>query len=309
MSDDRCGVYDLEHSNEYWSNHWKQGRDAQGWRDAERNRGDSHIVHILLRGLNLLSKFDPLNLDALYQNEEFFEKYSKNANIFVPMCGDTPALKIFFKLGFNVTGAELAESALRDFIREMGDEEISWMMTLDPTTSTFANGCSACFVGVSKNPKRKNRITLFAGDIFKMKFDTDDSRDKFDIVFDRAAIVALLKEDRGRFIETVLPAVKKSKEEAHPTLFSNVNIHVADENKIVVSAWLLQRMERPPENKLVGPPFVIEVEEEMVGHLWTSARGFEKPILLDVPSVEEVIAAQTQKIECATHIYRTAVFL
>lgn len=90
---------------------------------------------------------------------------------FIPLCGKSDDIVWFSAFG-NVVGSELSEIACRDFFAEKGYK-----------FSTKLNGEHALF--------QHENIELWQGDFFKL---TPEKLGDFDVVYDRAALVALPKQ-------------------------------------------------------------------------------------------------------------------
>jgi thiopurine S-methyltransferase len=100
-------------------------------------------------------------------------------NILVPLCGKTFDMKFLADAGWNVTGIELSERACRAFFEENG---LVYEIAQLPGMLKLTSG----------------NITLFAGDLFHMKKNMLPS---FDLVYDRAALVALPQAMRRRYVQ------------------------------------------------------------------------------------------------------------
>lgn len=110
---------------------------------------------------------------------KYFESLSlaKGSRVFLPLCGKTLAIGWLLSSGYGVVGAELSETAVRQLFNELG---------VDPKISG---------VGDVDRYSTKN-IDIFVGDIFHLSGTILGS---VDAIYDRAALVALPKEMRGRY--------------------------------------------------------------------------------------------------------------
>lgn len=97
--------------------------------------------------------------------------------VFVPLCGKTLDIPWLLSRGLRVTGAELSEIAVRDLFAGMD---------VTPVIET---------VGALKRYSADG-VEIYAGDIFDL---TAEVLGHVDAVFDRAALVALPEEMRGRY--------------------------------------------------------------------------------------------------------------
>lgn len=112
-------------------------------------------------------------------------KYLKTLNlkhsskVFIPLCGKTLDISWLLMLGHDIIGAELSEIA----VKELFDE-----LHLTPKISKYDN------ILMYSAPN----INIFVGDIFDIK---TSMIDKIDIIYDRAALVALPKDVRIRYTQ------------------------------------------------------------------------------------------------------------
>ena len=111
--------------------------------------------------------------------EKNFGKLSlaKGSRVFLPLCGKTLDIAWFLSGGFRVVGNELSETAVIQLFEELGVEpEIT---TLEALTKYSAP-----------------EIEIYVGDIFEL---TSAILGPVDVVYDRAALVALPAEMRSRY--------------------------------------------------------------------------------------------------------------
>jgi hypothetical protein len=303
------GAYTSESKSSYWLKRWDLGDSACQWKFPERKNGDPVLIREILGGLKIpLSEFSDdsssscPSAKALSESETFFEKYVKNSNALVPLCGDSRVVSLLFELGFSATGADLSEKALKNIVAELGgDEKIEWKIFSGEEAENMC-GAEAVFFGVSKNSTRGNKICLCAGDFFKI----DLSRTlitSFDLIYDRGSLVAILPEMREQYCEK-LRAVLKSKKQEEETknnnkgLFSNVSAGV-------VGLWLFKRSVRNSKTIGSGPPFHFDVESEIKGKYFKKDFGFQLIELVFEPTKEQLDAAPNGAfLEVMTNIYR-----
>lgn len=100
-----------------------------------------------------------------------------DARVFVPLCGKTRDIAWLMAHGCYVIGAELSEIAVQDLFAEM-----------DVTPQVDVLGDLKRY--------RADGVVIFVGDVFAV---TADLIGRIDAVFDRAALVALPAEMRGRY--------------------------------------------------------------------------------------------------------------
>ena len=146
---------------------------------------------------------------------EHFEALSlaEGSRVFVPLCGKTLDMVWLLSQGYRVVGVELVEAAVEQFFEEI---------EVGPTLSS--NGEMRRFSA--------ENVELFSGDFF------DLSRERLgpvDVVYDRAALVALPSELRIRYA-THLKAIT----DRAPQLLLTY---------------------RYDQSQLEGPPFSISAEE------------------------------------------------
>ena len=136
--------------------------EAEFWhRKWERNEIGFHNAeaHPLL-----LAHFDGLSL-------------RKGARLFLPLCGKTLDIHWLLANGYRVAGAELSRIAVEQLFAE-----------LDVTPEVAEIG--------QMHRYSADSIDIFAGDIFAL---SRDMLGPVDAVYDRAALVALPEETRGRY--------------------------------------------------------------------------------------------------------------
>lgn len=146
---------------------------------------------------------------------EFFPlfKPSEGQKVLVPLCGKTKDLLWLQDLKLTVHGVELYEEPVKAFFQE--NELPAATITKD---SNFTNYHS-------------QNITISAGDFFKL-----DAFNKYDLIYDRASLVALPQEMRVKYAEVITRALKPS------------------------GKYLLISYEYD-QSKLDGPPFSVDENE------------------------------------------------
>lgn len=133
---------------------------------------------------------------AFHQNEanillvKYFNALSltKGDRIFVPLCGKTLDIVWLLSMGYSVAGAELSEIAIKQLFDELG---------APPTVSTLGN---------LKKYSAEN-IDIFVGDIFDL---SEGALGTIDAIYDRAALVALPKLMRTKYVSHLTRLVNKS---------------------------------------------------------------------------------------------------
>lgn len=140
---------------EDWKSRWNEGRI--GWHEVDGNR-------------------------ALH---EYWPIPGNGERVLVPLCGKSPDLLWLARNGYDVTGVELSEIAIRAFIDESGLQ--------------FESGKSGELLSFnSMSPP----ITLICGDYF------DFLSKPFDALYDRASLIALPRPLRPDYIRHTKTLVK-----------------------------------------------------------------------------------------------------
>jgi thiopurine S-methyltransferase len=109
------------------------------------------------------------NFSALFLN--------KGSRVFVPLCGKTLDLSWLLSKGCRVAGAELSQIAIEQLFAQLG---------LKPAISR---------IGALHRYSAQN-IDIFVGDIFEL---SPEVMGPIDAIYDRAALVALPENMRGRY--------------------------------------------------------------------------------------------------------------
>lgn len=141
--------------------------DALFWKKRwqERNIG----FHSEEANPMLVAHFDALGLQ-------------QGQRVFVPLCGKTLDIAWLLAQGMQVVGAELVESAVQELFGELGVQP-------DITSTSTHKRYGA------------EGVVVFVGDLFAL---TADALDTVDAVYDRAAMVALPAEMRGRYAKHLM---------------------------------------------------------------------------------------------------------
>ena len=100
------------------------------------------------------------------------------ARVFLPLCGKTRDFAWLMAQGYRVAGAELSATAIEQLFSELD---------IEPEVSKTDNG--AWFRGPG--------IEVYVGDIFQL---TSAALGPVDVIYDRAALVALPEEMRKRYV-------------------------------------------------------------------------------------------------------------
>ncbi len=139
---------------------------------------------------------------------------AQNSKVFVPLCGKSLDMLWLHKQGHTVLGVELSPIAVQAFFRENGYTPSR--MTTENFERFEANG-----------------FNILCGDFFNLK--KEDVKDVC-AVYDRASMVALPSELRGRYVRHLLGILPPA-------------------TRILLLSFNYHQPEMP------GPPFAVSVEE------------------------------------------------
>ncbi len=131
-----------------------------------------------------------------FHQEQFHEKLlayfprltpQAGQKVLVPLCGKTRDMIWLHDLGLKVYGIELYEEAVKDFFTE--------------------NNLNAPMISEEQNFKNYSfqNITISCGDFFKF-----NNKEAFDIIYDRAALVALPESMRKDYAKIITASLKKN---------------------------------------------------------------------------------------------------
>ena len=107
--------------------------------------------------------------------EELFGQ--RGSRVFLPLCGKTRDIGWLMSKGYRVAGAELSETAIEQLFKDLG---------IEPDRSEVGDLMLHSAEG----------IDIFVGDIFQLSASTLGA---IDVVYDRAALVALPEEMRRHY--------------------------------------------------------------------------------------------------------------
>jgi thiopurine S-methyltransferase len=147
--------------------------------------------------------------------QQFLPQVSKTpGRTLAPLCGKSEDLAWLLAQGHQVVGVDISEIAAKAFASEQG---IAMTASNEPPFTVF----------------RAERISYYVGDFFNV---TADRMGRFDLIYDRAALIALSRDKRPEYVQRL-----KS------LLLSGGEI-------LVIS------LEYDP-NKMEGPPFAVTESE------------------------------------------------
>lgn len=121
------------------------------------------------------------NQSAILPTESHSPEAPPLRRALVPLCGDSPAVRFLYDAGFSVTGVEFVTEALHALILAQFRDLIS-----DGGTAAFSL------------PFITDRLELLNRDIFSLP-----ATPSFDLVYDRAALIALPREMRARYASLI----------------------------------------------------------------------------------------------------------
>ena len=102
------------------------------------------------------------------------ESEAAGMKVLIPLCGDTAAVPVLAGMGMEVTAVEGSDKALEELKKRIAD------ILKDDVDS-------------------QKRITVLGGDFFKLMSDVPDNT--FDLIYDRASLVALTPDVRQQYVE------------------------------------------------------------------------------------------------------------
>eukprot|EP00762_Andalucia_godoyi_P004464 ANDGO_08219.mRNA.1 Thiopurine S-methyltransferase len=187
-----------ESSESYWSSRWAKGET--GWKRFEVNKPFASNLAFLSECIG----------------EPRMPKLS-DASVLVPLCGDSAVLRFFYDCGCRqVTGIEFVSSAVEKLMAESFPE-------LQFTKSEL---------GYTSSDKR---VCILQGDFFERVMQTP--LETYDIIYDRASMVAIAPDARPRYAELIHRKTSAS------------------------SVMFLEVVLRSPEKACLGPPFMVPLDQ------------------------------------------------
>lgn len=110
---------------------------------------------------------------------------SRDAQVFIPLCGKAKEIKWFYDRGHRVAGLEYVEKTARRFFEE---NKLSYAVTTCPVLH--------CPILQTHD----QRLRVFVCSVFDFK---KECVGPVDIIWDRGALVAVSKEDRARYVSVM----------------------------------------------------------------------------------------------------------
>jgi thiopurine S-methyltransferase len=255
----------------YWERAWNV--QQTGWKAFEASKPFHDNITKCLRSLGRIQQ------DAADPTADI-QAFLKGKRVLVPLCGDTFAVRYFFDQGAAaVVGVDLALAAIEqnatiNFPETDGftksKDEIECRSTGNSSTSvtrfTITRGSSASVA------------TLLAGSLFDVPAEMFGG--PFDVVYDRASMVALPPSLRSAYVNTLASLAPRAA--GHDS-----DMHVVLE--------LVRRRRDPPEALLRGPPFDIPVDE--VQQLYAGATQRDNVAVVVVDDGKAVAFAAGSPVE------------
>lgn len=228
-----------EQSGEYWQKRWEQG--YTGWKSAEESKP--------------FEKFMTLTLEAAGRPTTDLAAVLKGKRVFVPLCGDTYALRFFFELGCHVVGVDLAGAALK-VLRDQWFPQVAFTETQHGPDG---------FVEHSLVAPNGGSVRLIEGDIFAV-MDKLFPNVVFDVVYDRASLMAIHPSLREPYLSMMRRVFRKPQQGTDATTSAWLPVMYVD-----MAVW-------PKQLWGHGPPFYFE---EPLGELYPEADGYRNKIIED----------------------------
>jgi len=203
----------------YWLQRWREGRT--GFHQPEVNP-------------YLRKHWDSLALPSA-------------ADVFVPLCGKSLDLLWLSRRCGSVTGVEISEQALREFFHEHGLARVSHPpSTATPLHRLATHGGEEGGLDAKKTSPAAHdlwccrNLRLYRGDFFTLQ---PEQLPALDLVYDRAALVALDQALRRRYVHKLLTLLQP-----HTRIF------------LITLSY--------PQQAMPGPPFSVELDEvqRLFGH-------------------------------------------
>jgi len=224
-----------------WTSRWKESRI--GWHEGDVNMALKKYAHLIV---------PPAEEEAPSCSDS--SSSSDGVSVFVPLCGKTVDMAFFATQPnvAHVVGIDGVRKALDEFAEEHSALEIKQQEQDDTegetTTATTTTTHFERFVG--------KKITLLKGDFFDME--RAGFANKFDVVWDRASLVAIQPTLREEYVKTIGTVAKPG---------ASILLVTFD------------RREGTLEARKAGPPFSIDQAE--VQRLFGSADWVESIQLVD----------------------------
>ena len=128
-----------------------------------------------------------------FSDRIFSQLGESSIRVLVPLCGHSYSPKRFYEAGHSVTGVDIVPKAINELsARDFSDVE-------------FEERELEGIAGATLSARIADRLSLVVGDFFSF-----DDPDGFDLIYDRAAFLALPEDLRGKYGAKLLELVKGS---------------------------------------------------------------------------------------------------
>ncbi|CUG91545.1 thiopurine S-methyltransferase, putative [Bodo saltans] len=270
----------------YWERAWNV--QQTGWKAFEVSKPFHDNMSNVLRTLLHPAGDKRAVADDTDRASQAIRDAVKGKRVLVPLCGDTYALRYFADQGAaSVVGVDLAITAIEQNAASNFPESDGFTVSRDvvdvctttpPATGGEADITSTTIItrftitavrptlpekmGEEQQAAPTTVITLLAGSLFDIP--TELFGGPFDIVYDRAAMVALPPTLRSTYVRTLVSLAPRGGGgvDVPPVVVIGDDSSAAQAKKsMLVVLELVRRRRDPPDALLRGPPFDIPVEE------------------------------------------------
>lgn len=121
------------------------------------------------------------------------ENEIRSKNVFCPLAGDDPFVRMLFQKGYNVTAIDLVSDAIDAMRQSFGDDDSAWTRKESDGDIVWTHN--------------SGRATLIVGDALKKRSYLNNS---FDAVYDKDSFGALQKEMRSPFCDRIADYTKEN---------------------------------------------------------------------------------------------------
>lgn len=171
--------------------------------------------------------------------------------VFIPLCGDTPALRFFFDAGAHVVGVDCVMEPLATAMSRLAT-------TCGTTEGSNAVTPDVVAGGIQRLTLRRpggGSVSLFCGDIFDWcervapMLQASGELERFAIWYDRGSFVAIPPSTRARYVASVTPLIETEKPLFTSTMTGSVNPTLP--RAVAVFVFVV----RSEAGRHLGPPF------------------------------------------------------
>ena len=257
---------DVDAMKHAWAERWD--KDETGWRVAERITTPPFTRNVFGVIKSLMDLCDDKDLatwigsliDAAGQQQTGAEdsqtgvvrQAMAGATVFVPLCGDTPALSYFARtIGCDVVGVDIAEVAIRRAVSEQ-------FADFSAHEETISAASGAKLTRIALQPPEgtpQGSATLYIGDAFALMNDPALLAGRVDFVYDRASIVAIDPSIRHVYVAAMRHVMTRPGA-TRCRLNAPSGGHSTQRSRVLMSLNLFHRPVGENQSK-AGPPFHI----------------------------------------------------